>query len=95
MYCRRACGVRIRPIPSRLIPRASIFPPDNRFGGKIGDEAEEHYGHDGYVESVFRREMDRRHLAMMQSLGEQKNREQAEQRQREQGRRPWWKNLFA
>ncbi len=83
------------PDPITFDPPRIDLPPGQQVRLLSGDEAEEHYGHDGYVEAVFRREMDRRHQAIMQSLGEQKQREQAEQRERERGRRPWWQKLFA
>jgi hypothetical protein len=59
-----------------------------------GDDAKEHYLHEGFVEAVFRREMDRRHAVLMQGHEEKRQREAAEQRQRQRLQRPWWKKLL-
>ena len=59
-----------------------------------GGEADEHYAHDGYVETVFRRNMDQRHHAKMQSLGDIQKLERTEQQQQDRANRPWWKKLF-
>lgn len=58
-----------------------------------GDEMDTHYSHAGYVETVFRHEMDRRHREMMLTLNDKKRRE-AEEQQRQQARRPWWSKLL-
>ena len=58
------------------------------------DEAEVHYTHEGYVEHVFRGEMDRRHNAKMQAVYEQANRDDAARREQLRVSRPWWKKVF-
>ena len=59
-----------------------------------GDEIDTHYGHEGYVEKVFRSEMDRRHQAMMQTVYEQQTRDADQVRRDQRAGRPWWKKLF-
>ena len=82
------------PDPMTFDPPLIELPPEQTVRLLSGAEAGEHYRHDGYVESVFRQEMDRRHQAMMLSLEEKWKREAAEQRQREHARRPWGKKVF-
>ena len=83
------------PDPMTFDPARIDLPPGQQVRLLSGNETRVHYRHDGYVESVFEREMDRRHRANMQVVGEQRQREAAEQRQREHAGRPWWKKLFA
>lgn len=59
-----------------------------------GNEAEVHYTHAGYVETVFRSEMDRRHNTVMKSVNERSALEGAAQRQQLRASRPWWKKLL-
>ena len=59
-----------------------------------GAETEGHTRHDGFVENLFRTEMDRRNQAMMQTVYERQSLEQQEQRARDRARRPWWKKVF-
>jgi len=59
-----------------------------------GKEAEQHARHDGYVEAVFRNEMERRNEVMLRSAHERGTVAAAEQRQRDQARLPWWRKLL-
>ena len=59
-----------------------------------GDDVDAHRGHEGYVEALFRQEMDRRHAANMHAFGDRERRVAAEDRQRAQATRPWWKHLL-
>jgi hypothetical protein len=59
-----------------------------------GDEVDAHRGHEGYVETLFRREMDRRHAENMHAFGERARRVAAEERRHAKAIRPWWKQLF-
>ena len=66
------------------------FPPEQQVRLLEGNETREHYHHEGYVEAVFAREMDRRHQAAMRPTHERNQGEVDETR----GRRPWWKKVF-
>lgn len=57
-------------------------------------EAELHVRHEGYVEAVFRSEMERRNEAMLRSVHEKGTVAAEEQRQRDQARLPWWRKLL-
>ncbi len=70
------------------------LPPGRQVRLLTGNETRDHYRHDGYVESVFNAEMDRRHGAAMQVYDERRRLEVDEERQRTHARRPWWKNVF-
>lgn len=59
-----------------------------------GKESELHARHEGYVEAVFRNEMERRNDVMLRSAQERGAVVAAEQRQRDQARLPWWRKLF-
>jgi hypothetical protein len=82
--------------PDPLSFEASIvdFASTQRVQILEGDEVDAHRGHEGYVEALFRREMDRRHAANMHAFGERKRRLAAEQRQHAKATQPWWKHLF-
>ena len=58
------------------------------------EEAEVHYAHEGYVEHVFRGEMDRRHNTKMGEVYEQTNRDDAARREQLRASRPWWKKVL-
>ncbi len=58
-------------------------------------EAEQHARHEGYVEAVFRNEMERRNEVMLRSAHERGNVAAAEQRQHDRNRLPWWRKLLA
>lgn len=82
------------PDPITFDPPFIDLPPAQQVRLLSGREAEAHAQHAGYVEAVFRGEMDRRHVGNMQAVGEKRQREAAAQHQREHASRPWWKKLF-
>lgn len=82
------------PDPITFAPPRIDFPPGQEVQLLSGHEMRVHYGHAGYVETVFAQEMDRRYAANMQVVHERGQREAAEQRQRARADRPWWRKLF-
>ena len=82
------------PDPVTFEPPPIALPAEQEVRLLNGDDVQAHYQHAGFVAEVFRREMDRRHTAMMHVVDERGRQEAAEQRRGEHARRPWWKKLF-
>jgi hypothetical protein len=82
------------PDPVTFEPPPIELPAEQEVRLLSGDDVKAHYHHAGFVADIFRREMDRRHAAMMHVVDERGQQEAAEQRRREHTRRPWWKKLF-
>lgn len=75
-------------------PPLVLLPPEQQVRIIQGYETRDHHHHDGYVEAVFAREMDRRHQAAMLQGEGKRQQMAAEQRQRERELRPWWKKVW-
>lgn len=74
-------------------PQPIDLDPEQQVQVVSGEEVDTHRFHDGYVETVFRHEMDRRHVVNMGMAVEQQQRDAATQREHAHAVRPWWKKL--
>ena len=70
------------------------LPPEQEVQLLTGPETEGHTQHDGFVENLFRNEMDRRNQEMMHTVYERQHLEQQEQHAGDRARRPWWKKVL-
>lgn len=70
------------------------FLPEQQVHLLEGREMREHYHHEGFVQTAFTHEMDRRHQTAMKPATERWQRNLDEQRQHDRGLRPWWKKVF-
>lgn len=82
------------PDPITFEPRLIDVPLGEQVRLLSANDVQAHRTHEGNVEHVFRREMDRRHYAMMQVVGAKWQQEQAAEAQHARARRPWWRKLF-
>lgn len=75
-------------------PQLIDLPPAQEVRLITGRETESHIHHDGFVEQVFRSEMDRRNQAMMHRVYQRQELDLQEQRASERAQRPWWKKML-
>lgn len=82
------------PEPVTFEPPLVALPVGETVRLLTGDESYAHHQHPGYVEALFRTEMDRRHHGLMSIAVEKMNRANAEQLKHDRAARPWWKKVF-
>lgn len=79
------------PDPIAFDPPLVDLPPTQRVQLLTGPEMETHRFHPGYVETVFRQEMEQRHAQRMRVVMEAMARAAETARQRARASRPWWR----